>query len=158
MRERQLFVNAKKAEEAEKSFKEKYGMLRSVEAGENVRCLGRVDLAFQNGDIVSIGLGCRKEDDDRLFFSIVHAIKSTAGVVLCQELRCHARRRKDSKAIHGDCYTRGSAEDLADAERHMQELLAMEDHPPKSVVETPATPPRKNQRKGKKKEWAGNAH
>jgi len=138
---------------AEKRFKEKYGLLRFVEAGENVRNVGRVDLAFQNGDILSVGISCQKEDDDKLFRSIVCALKDTSGVVMWRETRCKARRNGDSTIrSHPVDESQNNADvaERADAERHMQELLAMEDGKLKSLVETAPTPSRRGQRKGKK--------
>lgn len=153
MRERQLFTNSKKKQEAEKLFKEKHGLLKCVEAGENVRNRGRVDLAFQNGDILSIGICCGTDRDDKIFCSIVDAIKGTAGVVLCQETRCQAYRRGGENSIRSDSQDVTHVideEEFASAERHMQELLAMEERS-KSAIESVATPSRRSQRKSKKK-------
>lgn len=145
-RERRLFVNPKMKEEAEKRFKDKYGLLRSVEAGENVRNLGRVDFAFKNGDILSIGICCQKKCNDRIFSAIVDGIKRSAGIILSQETRCQAQRRNgESVAQTAD------AADFADAERHMQELLAMENENPKIADDTALTQHRQSQRKSKRK-------
>jgi len=136
-------------------FKEKHGLLRSVEAGEDVRNVGRVELAFKNGDLLSIGMNCEDEADEGLFGSIVSAIKGTAGVVLSQESRCQAQRRNGISTVHNESVdsSPNSADTVhaADAERHMQELLAMEDAQPKSLGETAAQPSRRSQRKGKNK-------
>lgn len=147
-RERQLFVNGKDPEQAQNKFKGKYGMLRSVEAGESVTNIGRIELAFKNGNILSIGMNCQKEGDGKLFCSLVKAIQGTAGVVLSQETRCQAQYctgdvAKSPSVAGVPVEEVPNGEEVADAERHMKELLAMEE-------ETAAAAAASRQRKSKK--------
>lgn len=76
---RNVHGNGEAPEEAQKQFKSKHGSLKAVEAGENVRHIGRVEFALKNGDVLSIGVDCEKEGGGKLFRSIVNAMKGTLG-------------------------------------------------------------------------------
>mmetsp|Transcript_105727 Transcript_105727/g.164984 ORF Transcript_105727/g.164984 Transcript_105727/m.164984 type:complete len:568 (+) Transcript_105727:57-1760(+) len=128
-RERQLFGNGQSPEKSQKRFQEKYGLLKAVEAGEDVRNIGRIELAFQNGDVLSVGVNCQEKNDGEYFRSIIEAFRGTAGLIMCKEMRCRARRCKSIGKPEGETgisASLGSGDEAADAERHMQELLAME--------------------------------
>lgn len=158
IRERQLFGNGQDPEESQKRFQEKYDSLRSVEAGEKLIDIGRVLLAFKNGDVLSIGTSCRDKSEGAIFRSLVESIRRSAALVLCEDQRCKAKR--NAKKGRGESTTEQKGDKAledavgtaaADAERHMQELLAMEEEVSKSgtAAEMVGSPSRRNQRKNR---------
>ena len=42
-------------------------MLKSLEAGENVSRMSRIEVMYHDGDVLSIGLRCDSEDDTSYF-------------------------------------------------------------------------------------------
>merc|ERR1712217_276085 len=62
LRERELLCSPNDSEPGQENFYAKYPVLKAVEAGGDTRGIGRVELAFQDGDVLSVGLECSSGD------------------------------------------------------------------------------------------------
>lgn len=120
LRERYLHCESNNVETAKENFHTKYNHLKSVEVGSDVRRVGRIELAFRDGDILSVGLECSCEQHQREFQKMAKCLVKLGNLESCKSCGCNTRRRTssgESSNVDANC---GTSEE---ADRHMRELL-----------------------------------
>mmetsp|Transcript_27250 Transcript_27250/g.49685 ORF Transcript_27250/g.49685 Transcript_27250/m.49685 type:complete len:877 (+) Transcript_27250:58-2688(+) len=125
IRERELRCEADKVETAKENFHTKYPMLKSVEVGSDVRQIGRIELAFQDGDILSVGFECYTKDHFRDFKTLYSSVEKLFNLVTCKSSGCNTRHSMPKK--DDDAHVEADKRSFEEADRHMRELLGMED-------------------------------
>lgn len=122
-REREILCHPDSTEDGMDDFFNRYSMLKSIEAGQDVRNMSRLELRYRDGMVLSVGMTCDDKRHTAYFRGVAEAVEQKLGLTSC---------RKTSGPGHGRSKTAApevaDAEPEADAEadRHMRELLALE--------------------------------
>lgn len=122
LRERQLLCQKDDHEAGMEHFGRLHGSLKSVEAGNDVRGISRIELMYHDGEVLSIGMRCECQEDTAYFNIVKNCFKQQAGLMVCTASTCKLRRRLEKQSTQ---VVNGYAE--AEALRHMEELIALED-------------------------------
>lgn len=137
-RDRELLCPADTAEEGTTQFYNSYATLKAVEAGQDVRRMSRLEVMCRDGNLLSVGMGCESEESALYFRAVASAVKEKLALISCRKTSEKAHRRgMDPSAPAPDEAAEAEAEldAQAEADRHMQELLASESHACKPASE-----------------------
>eukprot|EP00931_Biecheleriopsis_adriatica_P014937 TRINITY_DN1170_c0_g1_i1.p1 TRINITY_DN1170_c0_g1~~TRINITY_DN1170_c0_g1_i1.p1 ORF type:complete len:744 (+),score=136.38 TRINITY_DN1170_c0_g1_i1:52-2232(+) len=133
IRERELFSNGEAGQE---HYNKRYGgTLKSLEAGQDVRDMSRLEVMCQDGNALSIGLACKSKRQSAYFRALADAVREKLGLVSCKKTAApgHLKEIKKAPAPGKDVKAKAEAARAqaeaaqAEADRHMQELLAEEE-------------------------------
>lgn len=115
-------------DKGEKHFAKRYGELKALEAGQDVRDMSRLEIMFHDGNILSVGLACKSKKQASYFRSFADAVQDKLGLIVADKKSAPGRLKcGQASAYKPDEARRAESDAKAEADRHMQELLASED-------------------------------
>jgi hypothetical protein len=144
LRERELLCPIDGFDGAQDNFHTKYPSLKAVEAGSDSRQTGRIEIAFFDGNTLSVGLECAPPDL-RKFQTLCSTLSNIGRLVKCKSNMCKSVRRRNAVTDDQTAESIKANGEAAkgEADRHMMELLA--------TVDCESTAHVKGKKKNKKK-------
>jgi len=121
VRERELLCPTDTCDSAKEDFYNRYPKLKAVEVGTDARRIGRIELMFEDGDTLSVGLECNPSDTPQ-FLKLCASLASLGQLEKCTSSGCKTRRPQQKDDQSPEQEDDPAAQDEAD--RHMMELLA----------------------------------
>lgn len=132
-REREILCPRDCVEEGMDDYFSRYNMLKSLEAGQDVRSMSRLELTYHDGTVLSVGMTCKNEKHTAYFRGFAEAVEIKLGLISCKKTSGPGHRAGKPAAV--EVATPVEPDAQAAADRHMQELLASENQCSKSAVQ-----------------------
>merc|ERR1712048_263302 len=149
VRERLLLCSPDCFDDAKDDFFTKYPSLKAVEVGSDIQRVGRIEVMFENGDALSVGLECASSEgsSSSRFLKLCNSLITLAHLEKCSSTECKTRRAAPTNDTSPEHVPDGVVT-KDEADRHMMELLAEVEC---ESAPKPRTSEHKRQKKKKKK-------
>eukprot|EP00930_Biecheleria_cincta_P015357 TRINITY_DN12845_c0_g1_i2.p1 TRINITY_DN12845_c0_g1~~TRINITY_DN12845_c0_g1_i2.p1 ORF type:complete len:775 (-),score=137.19 TRINITY_DN12845_c0_g1_i2:147-2471(-) len=123
-REREILCPSGGILEGMDDYFDRYPMLKSIEAGQDVRKMSRLELRYRDGVVLSVGMTCNNMQHTLYFRGVAEAVQQKLGLISCRKTSGPGHRTTKTSVAEVVAEAEPYAE--AEADRHMRELLASE--------------------------------